>query len=1075
MLKDRVRRRLAGQTLRLGGLGLVLLSLVVLAAPGVPAYADILAPIRAVGRFVAQTAQIAEQDQTTTVEFTPQASPTPSPAPAANAGPQALQTIKGGPIRFVFSGSVTAGTQLRNQYSSNSLFTPIGASPSPSPTGSPLFPFQQTNQSSNLSQSAAEGQLTVTRRTATTYTDVSFPLGVTTVGGNTQLATVQALYSTPKYSIGYASQPLTLFGQLPMGSTLRGVEFILPSKVGQEVFYEGPAQGVDGEILRLEGVLAQAELGGNYYLEGGFLTGSGPLTGSVKTLIFGGATASGPLSVVGEGAVQIRDCGSAPELVNGQPGCDGTPHGVAYQVRVDDGLSNDGWQATFRLIPDKFVAFGSGEIDSDQYADVNYHIGQSNSLLVDANYEKTGDSSVGVTRQFIESLGLGGLTKLGSYTIGVQQQNLTNVTQGVFQSDATTTIQGQFQPELPELQTVFGMQLVKTNQDGVPGSTTALAATFAKEFRQFGVSAFLQSQRQTTAGQPTTSTTGESLSLYRQFGKTTYQISDLFQHTTSGTSNAIQKTPLFTVTRQISPVISVQASLGTQSITDKLNPGVDGHSRIFTIQLNAPFQFGSGVTTGRVDPRLPATITGHVQAAVNSANPAFASFASSSVSGGGLGNVEVVLDGRYVQRTDLTGGFQFAFISPGQHQLRVDSSSLPRGVTVSTPVVTVTLQGGQTSNVLFQVGTFGGVLGHVTGLDANGNPLPLENVQLRIDGGAYSQTDSTGLYGFGGLAPGTHTVQVIENSIPAFATFDPSTLNQRVTVVNGQYTTLNFGAQALASISGKIIYASDVADENLAGAVPNAYVVAEPGEHAAIDEDDGTFIIDNLPPGDYTVSVDTETLQEAFGAAPESIPIHLAPAEHYQGADFTVGRFEKKVVFSLLSGTAQTAAPAVHLGERRLPPQGSTRVTVNAAADAKSVTAQAFGTRIPLAYDRESKVWAGEVEVPAGTAGGDYSVVASTPSGTPPTSATLTVDPKMPLAILTSNPPTGANGVIVKVQARFLVDVAAGDRIEWEDGTVTVLDKPVSGRVFTFKLRVSLRPLHGVLLTRHGRLPIELL
>jgi hypothetical protein len=437
--------------------------------------------------------------------------------------------------------------------------------------------------------------------------------------------------------------------------------------------------------------------------------------------------------------------------------------------------------------------------------------------------------------------------------------------------------------------------------------------------------------------------------------------------------------------------------------------------------------------------------------------------------------VVVVLDDRYTQRTDLTGGFQFSFIPPGQHQLRVETSSLPRGVTVSTPVVTTVAQGGQTVQVLFQVGNYGGVFGHVYGLDANGNKLPLSNVKLRIDGGTYSQTDTTGAYGFGGLNPGKHDVEVIENTIPAFATFDPTDLKKTVTVANGAYTTLDFNAQPLGSISGRILFGADVAKDGYKGGVLNAYVVAEPGEHAAIDEDDGSFIIDNLPPGDYTLSVDPETLPPGFGATPESVPVHLGPAEHNDGNLFTVGRFEKKVVFSFLSGTPEGGATTLDLSEKRLPPKGSTQITVTAPASAGSAVVTAFDEKIPLQYDKDRKAWLGEVEVPPETKAGDYPIAVALGVGVAPPAQTLTVDPKMPLVLVSMKPANPTTGQYVRVTARFLVDAHAGDRIEWEDGQTTVLGKPVSGRVFTFRLLISLRPLHGSLSTKHLTVPIVLM
>ena len=80
----------------------------------------------------------------------------------------------------------------------------------------------------------------------------------------------------------------------------------------------------------------------------------------------------------------------------------------------------------------------------------------------------------------------------------------------------------------------------------------------------------------------------------------------------------------------------------------------------------------------------------------------------------------VTLDNKYVQRTDVTGSFQFSFIPPGQHQITIDNSSIPRGFTASNPVQTITVQGGQAATASFYIGTYGGILGHVYGTDSLG-------------------------------------------------------------------------------------------------------------------------------------------------------------------------------------------------------------------------------------------------------------------------------------------------------------------------------------------------------------------
>ena len=319
---------------------------------------------------------------------------------------------------------------------------------------------------------------------------------------------------------------------------------------------------------------------------------------------------------------------------------------------------------------------------------------------------------------------------------------------------------------------------------------------------------------------------------------------------------------------------------------------------------------------------------------------------------------------------------------------------------------------------------------------------------------------------------------VIPQSIPASANFSPSDLVQKVTVSDGRYTALDFRAQLLGSIAGTIVYAKDMGRRAGIG-VLNAYVVAEPGEHAAIDEDDGSFIIDNLPAGDSDLRVDPETITAGLGAAPDNVTVHLAPRRTFpSGLQFLVGQFEKKVVFSLLSGGGAAPAattPTIRLSESRLPPRGTTTVAISAPADAQDVSATAFGKRIALAYNKEVEKWLGEIEVPVHAGAGPNPVDGSVHGAAISPNAILTVDPKLPLVTVQFLSHNNAVGQMATIRARFLVDVHAGDKIAWEDGTQTVLGKPVSGRVFTFQKQLTLLPLHGLLLTPRGPIPIELL
>jgi len=1022
--------------------------------------ADMLAPV---ARAIQAAIQAAALE-------TPPPVVTPTPRPAA----AAAKAARGGPLRFSLQGSLALGqTSTTSTFGQTGYFTPT---PSPSASATPgPFPFQNSATGQNTTNIGAGVTATVSRRTATTLTSLTLPVGFSGAG-RSAVGAALLLYSTPKYSLGYGIAQLLGLGQLQMGSTLRGFSFIVPERYGQVTFFEGPVEGANEEQAQLYGVLLQQAHGQTLY-ESGFNYANGPSTGNAKTIVFGAATAGRDLSLIGEGAWQTRSNG------------DGDPHGVALQVRLDDSSEKGNCSTTLRSIPDQFVTYSAGEIYSDRYGDFTCHDSRV-PIFFDANWERTGDQFEGVNVQTLATIGYAPQMHFGGLSFAFTRQDGSSSGQTVSSSFGTAALQTQF------LHTtmLFGGQLQRSQEGSTQSNSASFLANLSKAInRHMSVGLSGQIERENAlalpspGASPAVSVASSSaltqnlqkalaFNITETFRKTSVQLGETITHTISSASDAVQQTPLITLTRQISPGISTTASLGYQILRDSVNPASNGRTKVFSISLTAPFSYGNANVTGRVDPRLPATIVGKVLFASTATGMGASSNIASFSGTGGVGNVLVTLDGKYVERTDLTGGFQFSFVPPGPHQLTIDSSTMPRGFTAAIPVQTIDVQGGQTASVSFTLGTYGGVLGHVYGADANGNPIPLSNVQLRVDNGAYSQTDSKGAYGFGGLTPGEHEVTIIPQSVPATANFPTSALTQKVTVSDGRYTTLDFHAELLGSIAGSIVYAKEMGAE--AGTpVMNAYVVAEPGDEAAIDEDDGSFIIDNLPGGDYTISVDPETIQEGLGASPESVIVHLAPGEHYSGLRFEVGSFEKKVVFSLLSGGgAPSNLPAtLRLSEAKLPPRGTATVTIAAPERATGVTASAFGKRVDLRYDKTTAAWVGEIEVPDRTTAGEYPVTGTVAGMSPPVAAKLIVDPKLPLVIVQILTPHPFVGETVLIRARFLVDAHAGEKITWQDGAETVLGKPVSGRVFTFQKALTLLPLHGDLLTPHGPVPIEVL
>jgi hypothetical protein len=187
----------------------------------------------------------------------PPESPSPSPSPSPTPKPQ--HQYRGGPINFNLTGSLSLGTNSTSSSFGGPIFTPT---PSPGPTSSAgPFPFQNTVTTQNEAELGAGLSADISRRTGQTMTDLKVPFALG-ARGESQIGVPQFLYSTPKYSLGYGIQELMPLGQLELGSTLRGYQFVLPVKAGQVTFFEGPSLGVNEEAVDLYGALLQEAVHG---------------------------------------------------------------------------------------------------------------------------------------------------------------------------------------------------------------------------------------------------------------------------------------------------------------------------------------------------------------------------------------------------------------------------------------------------------------------------------------------------------------------------------------------------------------------------------------------------------------------------------------------------------------------------------------------------------------------------------------------------------------------------------------------------------------------------------------------
>ncbi|MGB5685984.1 MAG: SdrD B-like domain-containing protein, partial [Candidatus Electrothrix sp.] len=302
--------------------------------------------------------------------------------------------------------------------------------------------------------------------------------------------------------------------------------------------------------------------------------------------------------------------------------------------------------------------------------------------------------------------------------------------------------------------------------------------------------------------------------------------------------------------------------------------------------------------------------------------------------------------------TDSSGKYSFTGLAAGKYRVNVDESDADLGgksLTSSNDPQDITLAAGATDDTADFGFNTTGVIGDRVWLDENGDGVQdageagISGVTVYIDtdnNGGYTAgdiqavTDSNGNYLLKGVAPGTHTVLVKSDTLPAGLAANPtddedgaSTPHQIVTThplsAGENYLTADFGynwvspvdtdnpsAGATGAIGDRIWNDADgdgVQDAGEVGIVGvTVKLLTDDDGDGVYDVEfkttttgpDGRYIFDTLPPGSYVVAVDTASLNTAgYNTTPTgdpdsildgktSSPVVLAPGDVFVNADF---------------------------------------------------------------------------------------------------------------------------------------------------------------------------------------------
>jgi hypothetical protein len=976
------------------------------------------APFLGVSFRLPWTRTVAQVTPPTTDQVLPTPPPVPSPTPAPVAGsqygPRSHSFLGQGPIVIRGDGNYELGINRGTRYGISDDYD---------------------NYETALS-------VVVERRTEQSSISVTNAFGYS--GGGGSAGGLVATYRTPKFGLSYGQVAGPSDTQLDIGGFARGLSLDFPVRNGDIEYLASSAQQSDGSTYRIYGIHRSLSILGGY-LDASYYRGNSESSDgreSVADVDFRHYGAK--LSTTTEFAVS--DTHDVPD------GSDGARLASAFHADLTG--KNTFATLTVQYSPVGFESL-TGNLDgglitdlalrrhSDRYGDFTLDFGHDDERVPpdiehDNRVTVSGGKSFGsVGYQYVYSLE--GTTIGGATTLN---------------HNAALTVNEQF----------GSMNVFETAQRAIVDSTLGGAAqtqyALGLSRPAFGGSIAYQIATGSSLAQSSTGTSAaQTISFHRPIGrKTDFSIGEGYQSTSNnGMPTHVIDTSV-NIIRRLSQVVAISVTGDRFTQT-----GLGGGSGTqFSASLVGPFGFGQPTSGGRVNPNLPSVIRGTVTLTQGGGTLSYNTPVSH-----GYNNALIILDGRISQRTDSSGSFEFRFIPSGEHTLRLDPATLAPGLIPDREYVTLKLLGGQTTTVGFAVGNFAGINGTVTSTDAHGKHIPIGGVGIAVDGVQAVTTSPDGRYAVGRLNTGAHTVEIVEATVPSTVQF--ADRKRTVTVSTGTSIAVNFAAVPLGSISGSVLAPADGGFGAEAG-VNNAYVVAEPGEHAAITDSDGAFLLDNLPPGDYTLTVDPETIADDMQviSGPDG-PIRVSGGADQSGVVFKLAAAAKAVIYTY-SGAGKKKAITVTADPMVAPPGALLRVTARTAAKVKvlNVESDVFGSA-PLNFNEKSDAWTGSVIVPS-LAKGNYALTVTAHSPDVEDGETLiAVNPAIePFTVLLkpSNPEPGST---VRVLLRSLLPLEEGDYVTFQDGYRIRLPKP-RGRIFDFEIRLWRKglPYTAQLTTRAG-------